>query len=318
MITYLVTQEGRHAIDEPPWLGIGPVRDHFEIVPYIVALHRREWRAGTVIFSDIDRLQNRQIPDVTELWLRLRAAGANLVNHPTRSLMRYGLLRLLREQGINSFDVYRADEQRTPARFPVFLHGERDHKGPLWGRINSKAELQQVLLDLSEKGIPPNLILIVEFIDVQSPDGLYRKYNAYMVGDRIRPRSLFFSHHWNVKEMRTGIPDHIPEERLFAEEMAFLNGNPHEKAVRTIFGMAGIRYGRLDYSLNNGRIEVWEINTNPMHMMRQVPPGNPRYDEIFLPFNAWLHEALLALPGATATGRIRIEPVLVAPARPGL
>ena len=52
-------------------------------------------------------------------------------------------------------------------------------------------------------------------------------------------------------------------ERLVAEELDFLNANPHKKDLMAIFQMAGIDYGRIDYSLHKGRIQVWEINTNP-------------------------------------------------------
>ena len=49
-----------------------------------------------------------------------------------------------------------------------------------------------------------------------------------------------------------------------AEELEYLHSNPHEKEVRAIFRTwPRIEYGRIDYGLYNGRIQVWEINTNP-------------------------------------------------------
>ncbi len=38
--------------------------------------------------------------------------------------------------------------------------------------------------------------------------------------------------------------------------------NPHEPELREIFRLAKIQYGRVDYSILNGTIQVWEINTN--------------------------------------------------------
>jgi len=87
--------------------------------------------------------------------------------------------------------------------------------------------------------------------------------------------------------------------------------------LRRIFDIAGIDYGRIDYSLRDGAVETWEINTNPVHMVAAVPPGTPRYDEIFVPFNDWLHAALMALPGATSRETFEIEPVRLDPP-PGL
>ena len=43
-----------------------------------------------------------------------------------------------------------------------------------------------------------------------------------------------------------------------------MESNPHEAEVRRIFDLARIEYGRIDYAFRDGRMQVWEINTNPM------------------------------------------------------
>jgi hypothetical protein len=74
----------------------------------------------------------------------------------------------------------------------------------------------------------------------------------------------------------------------------------------------------MDYSLRrDGGIEVWEINTNPVHMVAAVPPGTPRFDEIYVPFNDWLHQALLALPNARSYKKFTVDPVRSGFDRPG-
>jgi hypothetical protein len=40
-------------------------------------------------------------------------------------------------------------------------------------------------------------------------------------------------------------------------------GALHEASLREIFRLARIEYGRMDYALLGGRLQVWEINTNP-------------------------------------------------------
>ncbi|MEX0810410.1 MAG: hypothetical protein WD044_16940 [Dongiaceae bacterium] len=311
MITYFVTREGQDAIRQKPSVTIGPAADHFEIVLYEEALRRNDWHCGSFIFSDTERLWSSEVTLVSRLWHRLASATApvHLINHPVRSLKRYGLLRALHESGQNSFDVYRADECRKPRYFPVFLHGERDHKGPVGGLLTDQAALDAALEDLMRRGFPLSLMLITEFCETRSADGLYRKYGVYVIGDRIVPRHLYFSSEWCVKGFRTGIGPNTPESELFAEELAYLHGNPHEKELRKIFELSGIRYGRMDYGMREGRIEVWEINTNPLHMSRDVPPGTPRYDEIFVPFNDWMHAALMELPGAADDEPFWIDPV---------
>ncbi len=53
------------------------------------------------------------------------------------------------------------------------------------------------------------------------------------------------------------------DDRLLAEELDYMRTNPHENELLAIFNLARIDYGRIEYSLYNGRIQVWEINTNP-------------------------------------------------------
>lgn len=319
MITYIVTRDGAHAVREPPGFTLGPAAPHIEIISYERAILRSEWQVGTVIFSDLERFYSTQFREVSELYRRLaETRRLHLVNSPSRTMGRYALLRRLREDGLNSFDVYRADEQRVPKQFPVFLHGERDHRGPMSGLLNDQAALDRAISRIADAGVSLSLVLVTEFSDVVSPDGLYRKYGTYIVGDRIIPRHLYFSNHWNVKDYRTGIPAEIREEDLFAEELEYLHGNPHEADLRRIFQRAGIAYGRMDYSLRgDGGIEVWEINTNPVHMVAAVPPGTPRFDEIYVPFNDRLHQALLALPRARSYQKFAVNPVRRGFDRPG-
>ena len=75
---------------------------------------------------------------------------------------------------------------------------------------------------------------------------------------RILPRHLFFSRHWVVKDWS------VLDDALLREEQQYLATNPHERQLREIFAAARIEYGRIDYSLRDGEMQVWEINTNPI------------------------------------------------------
>jgi hypothetical protein len=46
--------------------------------------------------------------------------------------------------------------------------------------------------------------------------------------------------------------------------MNYIQRNPHEAELRTIFDRARIEFGRIDYTFVDGRLVVYEINTNPM------------------------------------------------------
>jgi hypothetical protein len=109
------------------------------------------------------------------------------------------------------------------------------------------------------KGWPRNDLLVVEFFDTADADGHYNKYGAYFVDGRVLPRGVVFRREWMVKASRRP----VPERRHLELHREFVETNPHESWIRMIFSAAGIDYGRVDYSLQNGRPRVWEINTNP-------------------------------------------------------
>jgi hypothetical protein len=205
----------------------------------------REPAGGTFCFADLELLSAAE----RERAARIGERGARLLNHPTRSLVREDLLRALHAKGINRFQVSRPGE--TPSRFPVFLRG-RDHGGSRSPLLRSQAELDAALC-----GAPADT-LVVGFLDTADGAGIYRKYGAFVVGDRILPRHLFFSRHWVVKDW-----DLLDEGKL-AEEIRYLEENPHEAQLKEIFRVAGIEYGRMDYSMLDGRVQAWEINTNPV------------------------------------------------------
>ncbi len=50
---------------------------------------------------------------------------------------------------------------------------------------------------------------------------------------------------------------------MVLEERDYVFSNPHEARLAEIFQAARIDYGRIDYSLKDGRVQTWEINLNP-------------------------------------------------------
>jgi hypothetical protein len=77
------------------------------------------------------------------------------------------------------------------------------------------------------------------------------------MGGTIVPRSMVFSKGWMIK-----FPDLIGEAQQ-AEELEHLHSDEDLDALRRVFEIADIQYGRIDYGKLDGRIQVWEINTNP-------------------------------------------------------
>jgi hypothetical protein len=90
------------------------------------------------------------------------------------------------------------------------------------------------------------------------PEGVHKKYGVLYVGGAVIPRHILCSAQWLVQGKTSFV-----DERVVEEERRFIEENPHEREVREILQRARIDYGRIDYGVVGGRIEVYEINTNP-------------------------------------------------------
>ena len=101
--------------------------------------------------------------------------------------------------------------------------------------------------------------MVVEYCETKDSAGYYRKYSAFRIDDQIIPGHLIFNDEWLVKDGRPPFEEsHVLEKEKYLEE------NPHKEKILEIFNLAGVSYGRIDYSMLNGSIQTWEINTNPV------------------------------------------------------
>lgn len=63
---------------------------------------------------------------------------------------------------------------------------------------------------------------------------------------------------------------------MLAEEHDYVEKNPHEGRLREVFRLARIDYGRMDYGMLDGQVQVWEINTNPTIRSGKLNPRSAR------------------------------------------
>jgi len=260
VICYLVTSDGQSTIAGYLRTRGRSFARTVRVVPYEHLPLLRSLPAGTFIFADVERLTVAAAGQAAAVREALTAHGAivRVLNHPTRSMRRFELLRTLHERGVNEADVYRVADLRAPARFPVFVRRADDHAGSLSGLLRTGAELEREIDRLTRAGARADDLIVVEFCDTADAHGIYRKYSAFRVGDRIVPRHLLFSRDWAVK-----IVD-LHRAAEVAEELEYVRTNPHRKELMAIFELARIEFGRIDYALREGKIQVWEINTNPI------------------------------------------------------
>lgn len=228
------------------------------IVPYVALPSVPAFEPGAFIFTDHDRLSEVNRQRFAGLADHLEKSGCRVLNHPHRVLQRFALLRALHDAGLNDFNVHWLPDWREVRRFPVFIRRESGHDAQVTGLLADEAALRaEAERLLADENRPPDL-MIVEFGNARGEDGRYRKYSAYRVGNTIYPQHCFSSDDWWIK---FGGTDLTPEEKQ--EQIAYLRDNPHRGQLERIFALARIEYGRVDYCVVDGRVQAFEINTNP-------------------------------------------------------
>jgi len=265
----------------------------FRIVPYGKLQPLLTASPGVVIWTDFDRLSPPELAEAGAFRAELRRCRPDLshLNDPLASEQRFDLLRRLHAEGQNAFGVRRPDESLDGLRYPVFL---RDEVGASYAEpplLDSRQDLEDALAALPAASLARPMV--VEFGSRPGPDGYYRKYGAYRVGGTVFPQHCFIQRQWFIKHAVLS-PEHRVEHRAYVAE------NPHAAALLPIFEAARIDYGRIDYTLVDGRIQVFEINTNPSVLShpptRWWQPVNER------PYAQRWVDAVLALPQARVEG----------------
>lgn len=308
MIYYLVTPNFEHTMNNYLAHWAPELQSRVKIVLYNDILRARELPLGTYIFSDLERLLPSETEIATRVWEQLDLAGARLLNHPQRTLKRYELLSMLYQKGRNRFRVVRAADRDAELTFPVFLREEGEHSGSLTVLLENRHQLDEALVGALFRSHKLDTLLVVEYLNTAGKDGVYKKYSSFVVGGRVVPCHVDCSRGWIVKDTD------IVDESVMAEELNYVQNNPHRKWLEETFRLAGADYGRIDYSFVEGIPQVWEINTNPVVILTP-----DHYSEIHMPvkraFAAEISPAFIAadsLGGVTKTVPITVAPALIA------
>jgi hypothetical protein len=259
MIYYLVTRRYSSTIRRL-LRDVRELRDAICYLSYEELFYQLGGPIGHYIFCDIDRLSRyeREIAGAFARSLRLAAPTAKLLNDPAKTLDRVPLLAELHRAGINDFAAVRLDIGARPSRFPVFIRTEDGHFGPETDLLMDEASFDAALGDLRDRGLPLCGRIAVDFAGKPDADGRYRRYSAYKIGERIFADELFISEHWAVKDAVARW-----DRETIAEELKFIHANPHEETLRKAFAAGHIDFGRADYGVVDGRVQIYEINTNP-------------------------------------------------------
>ena len=233
--------------------------ERMRILHYEELVRQTRCDRGTYVLSTLDELNPGMERAIEELCGQLDGSeGIRILNHPIRTLKRYDLLAELARRNWNDFRALRASEDLAGLRYPVFLRGERDHEGAISPLLHSAAAVEAGIGRALVQGHRLRDLLVVEFCATADDSGFYRKYAAFAVGDRVIARSLSYGREWMLKFNGSAF-----SRSMVIEERDYVSSNPHAGRLAEIFRAGGVEYGRIDYSVKDGRIQTWEINLNP-------------------------------------------------------
>ena len=173
-------------------------------------------------------------------------------------MLRAPLLKTLYERGINRFKAVPPRTRFGELTFPVFVREADAHTGNLTPLLDDRSALDRALTRLRLLGYALDDLLVVEFVDTSDDGGIFRKYSSYFVDGIVIPKALRFSTEWMLKARYSFWDQEKVREQ---EEWAARNGWAGE--IASIFRAARIDYGRMDYGVVDGHLQVWEINMNP-------------------------------------------------------
>ncbi|MEM9677716.1 MAG: hypothetical protein AAF890_06620 [Pseudomonadota bacterium] len=215
---------------------------------------------GTAIFTDTEYLSTLQMDVIAGVESALMATtpDARIMNRPSVALERFALLRALKRAGLSDVEAVRLDSGDRPTRYPVFIRSEVGCYGPETGLLETPEALEAAVMALPGQNQPLKGRIAVSYEAQVDQHGIYRKYGMLRIGDRLFPQHVMFSKNWMIKASTMGF-----DEASIAEELDYVVTNPHADLLREVFDVAGLQYGRADYSFCEGKLVVYEVNSNP-------------------------------------------------------
>jgi hypothetical protein len=217
--------------------------------------------ASAYVFTDLERLTPGQLELARDVAASVEPA--RILNDPRRALRRFELLRELHARGVNPYQVYRAEEA-DEARLPAFLRVENEHEGPLTGLLRTELSVRRAVAKALREGADPDRLMVVEHVDV-AERGCFTRYAAYLAGGRPIPARIAFGRRWVTNYSGQNTPEQLEQQRRHLAE------NPHADEIAKVGRIARAEFGRVDYAVRDGRVCVWELNTNPSLLVDPKP-----------------------------------------------
>lgn len=147
--------------------------------------------------------------------------------------------------------------------WPVLLRPVGTHSSIGLTRVDSARQLRAL------EAVPKDL-LVTDFIDFHSGDGLYRKYRMIWVDGTMFRRHVIAAVDWNVTgKSRVDMVDR--PETISAEKEFLASGSALDDRVAELFRIVGLDFGVIDFALSDtGEIIVFELN-GTFQISRSIP-----------------------------------------------
>lgn len=119
--------------------------------------------------------------------------------------------------------------------------------------------MEKALSELRTAGEPEQGVLMVEYCAQPVKDKLFRKHSAYRIGDKTFFYNCVHEENWLVKHGTLN----SATDTLYEEEQSMITNSAYHEELSRAFEIGGIEYGRADFGIVDGRVQIYEINTNP-------------------------------------------------------
>jgi hypothetical protein len=214
-----------------------------------------------------------------------------VLNDPRYVRTRFDLLQACHAGGINDFRCYEIGEE--PQRWPVFVRSKHDHGGK-FTLCYDHAQIQAEVDKHTANDEPLEHLMLVEYVDTKDADGCHRSYSVLRIDDQFLPRHAHVSEEWVVRTSASACSD-----KRDCEEARFDQGlyREHLPLIKQVFELSNMQYGRCDYGIVDGKIQIWEINSNPMLFLSAAKISSDRVERtkrmaaaVTLAFNTLEHK----------------------------
>ena len=189
--------------------------------------------------------------------------------------------------------------------FPLLLRSPGFHTGEHFVRVEVPDDIGN-----AASLLPGKFLTAMEFVDVRSGDGKFRKYRVIAVDGQVFPLHLAVSSQWKVHYFSADMNEnaaHREEDAAYLRDFESVLGAKALEALRSIVATLQLDYGGVDFSIDeNGQVVVFEANAT---MIVPEPDDDERW-AYRLPMVQRVHDAVrrMVVLSAQRAGGVRSGP----------